>query len=292
MGMPVVKKASGGMPVSIAANGFGTPMTEATNGFGVPVTIVASGGLPVVGISAGGGGGGGGPVAITQAGSAVSTADLTTYTFSTVPIGSAAAGRMNIVGVAVRAVASVTVASVTIDGVAATQAVYAQDLSDSNTTGAAIWAAATPSANATATVTVVLSAAAVRCGINVWKMTGAAGVVPSATDTALDSPVGDISLTVPANGAVCAFGCKADSSFAWSGITQSLAPIDIEGGFYMGAAMKDVTTGGANAMFLANSSATADAAWGPAAGTTSDWILDAGSWADPGKWRDNEVWKD
>jgi len=51
MGIPVVIASAGGMPVTVATSGYGTPMTEASNGFGVPVTIVASGGLPVVGIS-------------------------------------------------------------------------------------------------------------------------------------------------------------------------------------------------------------------------------------------------
>jgi len=49
MGMSIVIVASGGLPVTEAANGFGTPVSVASNGFGIPVTIVASGGMPVVG---------------------------------------------------------------------------------------------------------------------------------------------------------------------------------------------------------------------------------------------------
>ncbi|WKA31598.1 hypothetical protein [Bradyrhizobium roseum] len=49
MGFPVVIVPSGGLPVTEAANGFGTPVEIAANGFGFAVTIVASGGLPVIG---------------------------------------------------------------------------------------------------------------------------------------------------------------------------------------------------------------------------------------------------
>ena len=46
---PIVVVATGGKPVTEAANGFGTPVVQALNGNGIPVTIVASGGTPVVG---------------------------------------------------------------------------------------------------------------------------------------------------------------------------------------------------------------------------------------------------
>lgn len=49
MGVPVVTVASGGMPVVdvTATTGRGTPVSEATNKFGSPVTKVASGGMAV-----------------------------------------------------------------------------------------------------------------------------------------------------------------------------------------------------------------------------------------------------
>jgi len=50
MAWPVVIKPSGGLPVTVAANGRGTPMTLATNGYGIPVTFAANA-LPVVGIT-------------------------------------------------------------------------------------------------------------------------------------------------------------------------------------------------------------------------------------------------
>lgn len=49
MSTPIVVVASGGKPVTEAANGYGAPVVQALNGFGIPVTIVASGGTPVVG---------------------------------------------------------------------------------------------------------------------------------------------------------------------------------------------------------------------------------------------------
>lgn len=49
MSTPIVIIASGGIPVTEAANGLGTPVSVAANGLGIPVTVVASGGMPVVG---------------------------------------------------------------------------------------------------------------------------------------------------------------------------------------------------------------------------------------------------
>ncbi len=50
MGMPVVTVASGGMPVIdvSATTGKGVPVSEAVNGFGRAVTKVAAYGMPVV----------------------------------------------------------------------------------------------------------------------------------------------------------------------------------------------------------------------------------------------------
>jgi len=55
MGIPVVIKPSGGLPVTVATNGFGLPMTVATNGFGLAVTQAPAGGggLAVTGITFG-----------------------------------------------------------------------------------------------------------------------------------------------------------------------------------------------------------------------------------------------
>jgi len=52
MGIPVVIKTAGGMPVTVATSGYGVPMTVATNGFGIAVTQAANG-LPVSGITFG-----------------------------------------------------------------------------------------------------------------------------------------------------------------------------------------------------------------------------------------------
>jgi len=54
MGLPVVIATNGyGTPVTIATNGYGTPVDIATNGYGMPVVVVASGGMPVVGLAIG-----------------------------------------------------------------------------------------------------------------------------------------------------------------------------------------------------------------------------------------------
>lgn len=202
-------------------------------------------------------------VHITQVDYAVDASNLTTYTFAAMDLGAAVSGRKSIVGVAHRAVGStITVNSVTIDGVSATQQASANDTTDTNTTHASIWSAATPSANTTGDVVVVFSSGAVRCGINVWKMTGAAAVNATAIATSVNSGAGDISLTIPTNGAVCAFSAGVGFG-SWVGITECLTPQDIEGGFYMSGAMQDHTTGGGTAMFHPNLETTACATWGP-----------------------------
>jgi hypothetical protein len=49
MSLPIVIVASGGIPVTEVASGFGAPVSVANNGFGLAVTVVSSGGIPVVG---------------------------------------------------------------------------------------------------------------------------------------------------------------------------------------------------------------------------------------------------
>lgn len=49
MPTPIVVVASGGKPVTEAANGLGISVVQAQNGLGIPVTLVANGGTPVVG---------------------------------------------------------------------------------------------------------------------------------------------------------------------------------------------------------------------------------------------------
>ena len=54
MGIPVVIKPSGGLPVSVSTNGYGMPMTVATNGMGLAVTqATGGGGLAVTGMTFG-----------------------------------------------------------------------------------------------------------------------------------------------------------------------------------------------------------------------------------------------
>jgi hypothetical protein len=54
MGLAVVTKTSGGMPVIDTTGAVlpikpsGMPVTEAANGFGIAVTKVTSGGMPVI----------------------------------------------------------------------------------------------------------------------------------------------------------------------------------------------------------------------------------------------------
>ena len=102
-----------------------------------------------------------GPMMTYQAGSNIAT-DLTTYTFSAMPIGTAEANRRVIICVGQRSTNPV-VSSMTIGGVAATQ-----DASvNSSFNEAEIWSAVVPTGT-TADVVVTFAAAQARCLIEVY----------------------------------------------------------------------------------------------------------------------------
>ncbi len=130
------------------------------------------------------------------------TTDQTTYTFAAQALGAAAADRCNVVGFISRSASARTVSGVTIDGVAATAIVTANN----NASGAdiaAIYAAATPSADVTGDVVLTFSGAMIRAAVVVWRMVGqAACTTPTATSssTTLVALVGTANVNVSANG--------------------------------------------------------------------------------------------
>jgi hypothetical protein len=146
----------------------------------------------------------------------VSTADLTTYTFSTTAIGAAMAGRLIVVGVA-GAAGTRTVSSVTVGGTSLTYVTRAQNA----TCTVELWAGVVASGT-TGDVVVTWSGAQTRCGVGVYALYGAnATAFHSAVDTDGSDPM-TASLNIPAGGYAVGVAFNANSStFAWANLTEA-----------------------------------------------------------------------
>jgi hypothetical protein len=149
-----------------------------------------------------------------------STSDLTTYTFSSVSLGAAAADRIIAVGVTGTAAAGAnrTVSSVTIGGVSATKRAAAGEAANSP---ASIWAAVVPTGT-TGDIAVTWDNAMVRCAGEVWRMTGAVETPLDSDALATGDPM-NLAVDVAAGGAVLGFACNQSGSgpggYGWTGLT-------------------------------------------------------------------------
>lgn len=130
------------------------------------------------------GGGGGGTPAITYQGLVDSTDNLTTYTFSAVPIGAAASRDHVVVGLTFRATSNGrTFSSVTIGGVSATLILKNDNTDDAgNSTGSALYSAAVPTGT-TADVVMTLSGGASRASCDAWTVENVTSFTPYDTAT-------------------------------------------------------------------------------------------------------------
>jgi len=160
---------------------------------------------------------------------AVDATDLTTYTFSTIDIGTAGSNRHVIVGVVARnGTANRTISSATIAGVSAS---IAADGSGGNTE-AGILIAAVPTGT-TGTISITFSAGQLRCGIAVWAaydLTSATAFASLATSsTTLD-------INTPADGIIVAVSMGVSTTPVWSGITEVLPDTVMESTSEMTAA--------------------------------------------------------
>lgn len=159
-------------------------------------------------------------MALTPLQSANSTADATTYTFSTQNLGTTSSDRYIIVSVHGRkAGASTTISSVTVGGVSASVVGQVTNFI-SNTDVVGLFIALVPT-GATGDVVVTFGAGMVRAAIGMWAATG----IPSATasqvltSTATPSPSGN--LDIPANGFAIAAGVNGSSGLTtWTGLTE------------------------------------------------------------------------
>jgi hypothetical protein len=155
------------------------------------------------------------PLAVTFTDSDSSGSNNTTYTFTGLSIGTAAATRYVIAGFAAEGGSNPTAASsVTIGGVSAT-------LLSGTGTYAAIYIALVPTGT-TATVAITLNAEASRCGVVVWTAANLSSASAQDTLTDTSDPLSG-TIDVPSEGAVVAIAAHGNSNghlFTWTGATE------------------------------------------------------------------------
>lgn len=180
----------------------------------------------------------------------VDETDLTTYTFSSANLGTAAADRHIVVGVLGRAAAARTISSVTVGGVAAT-VVAEQTIDDGgpdNFSGIVIAAVPTGTAG---DVVITMSGACLRLNYSAWRLTGLSSASAHATDHA--GPTADpiLEINVPANGVAIAVSSQQTGlspTCTWTNATERFDDATTTDGF-SGA---DTTTAGTPLSITAN----------------------------------------
>jgi hypothetical protein len=196
----------------------------------------------------------GDPSVLTATDNTHSTTDTTTYTFSTRAFGDEAADRRVIVGVATRG-GTVAVTSVTIGGVAGTELVTATNTVSGNDL-AAIYGVELPSGT-TGDVVVVLTSSPLRCGIQIWSLTGGDGdLLPD--DTGIDTASDPLEATLDfysdgcAAAMVYANGSGSFPGFAWTNLTPDNA-VNMESTHGYASAHANGTAAGAATVVTCNS---------------------------------------
>ena len=177
----------------------------------------------LIGFGAGGDVSGGGPITATYIGRVTNTSTLTTYTFSSAGIGTAASDRFVVLAIGLIG-SSGLVNSVTIGGVAATELYEFQDSIGSSVVA---FYGLIVTSGTTADIVVTLASSATSCGVAIYNVNGNASV--ATTDT-----MGAESSTVTASGTIdcdadgCIIACAgcpgsfigAVTNFTWVGVTE------------------------------------------------------------------------
>jgi hypothetical protein len=168
-------------------------------------------------------------VAVTYVGTNVKTTGASSYTFTSEPVGSAAAGRRTVVVVAyIQNGTGTTPPTMTIGGASATADVtsFGVDSGVSSRAFCGVYGVGNPSGT-TATIVVTCSTASYDCTIFVYSVVGSNTVIDTATVApALGSAVttGSLDVDTQTGGAVLAGAMIYDSSIAgpvtWAGVTS------------------------------------------------------------------------
>ena len=182
------------------------------------------------------------PAAAVFTANSSSAVASSTYSFTSQSLGTAAADRYVVVGVAGQSGSgAVAVSSMTIGGISASQLVSMSETNNS----IEFWIAAVPTGT-TGTVTVNWAAQRARCAIVIWAVTGLVSsvVAGSAQETGFGSTAGDGTINVAAGGVALGMtydGGTANRSWTWSSLTESL-DTTFGGGRSYSAANADFTT--------------------------------------------------
>ena len=161
------------------------------------------------------------PASISYQGTATNTSSLTTYSYTSQPLGIATDSRVVIVGLGTRGVGQLA-SSVTVAGISATKVIAQTDPSVLNSSE--IWAAIVPaSAGATGTIVVNYSSAPPRNAIAVYaayNLLSRGGATQTGSSSAA-SP--SVSLSLPTHGIGLAFLYGgAAVTVTWTGLTEDV----------------------------------------------------------------------
>lgn len=195
------------------------------------------------------GGGSSGPVDCTYTDSAVSSSNLTTYTFSGRSLGSAADDRYILVCAFALGLSARTLSSVTIGGINATTILTASDDDGFTYVSTAMVIAKVPTGT-TGDIVVTWSGGLSGCGIGVYRLTNLESATPTATasDVIPSSNALSASLTIPVDG--CGVGYAAQYNYTaartwiWANLTENFDGIIETYGTHSGAI--STTAGTAN----------------------------------------------
>lgn len=198
--------------------------------------------LPLLMMARKAAGGGGGPITATYQTQTSSGTDASSYSFTSQPIGTAAAGRRVVVSIGYASASAVTLSSVTIGGVSAS--IDGDTDAITGNRRAYIVSAVVPTGT-TATVAVTLSGTAARVGIGVWSLSG--GSPTGQTATSINSNSGTLTVTTAVNDVVICAGYASHSSgtvtTTWTDATERFdASIETATNSHTGADVVATTT--------------------------------------------------
>ena len=151
------------------------------------------------------------------------TSNLTTYTFSSLSLGTVATDRHIVIAGAARSSVARTLDSITVGGVTATQ----NALRDTSNSKAFLYIAAVPTGS-TGDVVVSFSGGMLRCGVGLYRLDDLVSATAHDSGTSSADPT-TFDLDIPVNGA--AIGVSANfasgGTASWTGVTEDF-DVDME----------------------------------------------------------------
>lgn len=149
------------------------------------------------------------------------TTDGTSYTFTARALGAADSTRLTVVAVFVRHAAAGVVSALTVGGVSAVQLAVSDNTPAGNGDGVSLWEVDSSALTTTENIVVTTSATVMRCGVGVYRLTGAKRGAFNTISSTANNPSG--SLNVPLDGAAIGIGTSATNTTAtWTGLTEDL----------------------------------------------------------------------